>query len=87
MYFQFGKQANKSGAANEKESVYLVDVGLLDLCFLGAGAGRVQEVAVPFYHTWGFQQAGYIEYCPQQAFLVLQTISWVFGLDVFNEYL
>jgi len=64
-----------------------VDVGLLHLCLLGAGAGGVQEVAMSLHHTWRFQQAGDTQHCSQQGFLVLQTIGWVFGLNVFHQYL
>lgn len=39
---------------NRGESVYLVDVGLLDLCLLGAGARGIEKVTVSFHHTRGF---------------------------------
>lgn len=43
----------------------MVNVGLLDLCLLGTGAGGVQEVAMSLHHTWGFQQAGDTQHCSQ----------------------
>lgn len=64
-----------------------MDVDLLDLCFLGARAGGIQEIAMSLYHPWGFQQARYIHDGPQQTLLILQTISWVFGLYVLNQNL
>lgn len=64
-----------------------MNVGLLHLCLLGTWARRVLEVPMAFYNTWGFQQAGYIKKSSKQSLLVLQTISWVFGLCVIHHHL
>ena len=68
-------------------SPYLVYVGFLDLGLLGAGAGRAGEVPVPLHYAWSLQQARDTEHCTKKALLVLQTIRWVFGLDVLHQNL
>lgn len=48
--------------ARSNECTHLVDVGLLNLHFLWAGAGGIQEVAVILHHTRGFEETGNIQY-------------------------
>lgn len=48
-------------AARSSKCTHLVDVGLLNLHFLWAGARRIKEVAVTLYHTRGFEETGNVQ--------------------------